>query len=51
MREKIEQSKERNATLDEEIERLEGEIKNINEALDIEHLERQYQIQKIADEA
>lgn len=51
MREKIEQSKERNATLDDEIERLEKEISNINEALDIEHLERQYQIQQIANQA
>lgn len=51
MQEKIEQSKERNKTLDEEIERLEKEIGNINESLDLEHLERQYQIQSIADQA
>lgn len=51
MREKIEQSKERNIELDSEIERLEKEISNINDALDIEHLERQYQIQQIANQA
>lgn len=49
-RERMDKIKERVAVLDKESARLDKEVENVNKEFDIEHLERQYQAQKIMDE-